>query len=297
MDALAAGDAFDRVDRIFRVDVDEVIRPELLAEIQSRVARSGEDHRLRAERLADRDGHQSDRARPCDDQALSGNQAGERVEGVHGGAGSDDQRRLFVADSVGNVHQGVDVVDRILGESAVGGEAVGAVTLVVLAVIHAVVEAGRVHAGAAALAASATEMHFHRHPIADRVFVDPGPELDHPAYILMARREVLVERQATLDECRRPARDDPDVSVTDGDGVDAHQHFGRPRLRHRLLRQPELAGVVEHPGSHRGRDDELVAAGRRFHASPHREVLEGLVIAGGPTGYRYYSLPFSRADP
>ena len=72
--------------------------------------------------------------------------------------------------------------------------------LLCVAVVHAVVEAGRVHAGAASFAASAAEMHFDRDPIADRVLVHPGAELDDGAHVFVARREVLVERQPALDQ-------------------------------------------------------------------------------------------------
>ena len=112
-------------------DIDEMIGPELPAQLQSRLARAREDHRLRAQRLGDRHGQKPDRARSGDDHALSGDQAAERVEGVHRRAGGHDQRRLLVADAVGHMHQGIDVVHGVFGEAAVGGEAVRPVALVV----------------------------------------------------------------------------------------------------------------------------------------------------------------------
>ncbi len=72
--------------------------------------------------------------------------------------------------------QGVDIVDLIFAEAAVGGEAVGAVALVDVAVIEAVVVARRVHALAAALALAATGVDLHRDALADLVFIDAGAE-------------------------------------------------------------------------------------------------------------------------
>ena len=150
-------------------------------------------------------------ARSGDDHTFPGDQAAKRVERVHRRAGGYDQRGFLVAKIVRHVNQGIDVVHGIFGKAPVGGEAVGTVALVVLAVIHAVVDTGCVHARAA-FAAPATEVDFHRDAIADLIFVDPGPELDHGAHIFVARREVLVERRPALDQGGRPARD-RDVAV------------------------------------------------------------------------------------
>ena len=126
-------------------------------------------------------------------------------------------------------------------EAAVGGEAVGAVALVDLAVVEAVVQAGRVHAHAAALALAAAGVDLHRDAVADGELVDAGPERCDRAHVLVAGRPVLVEGQAALDQRRRPVRDHVEVGGADRDRVDAHQHLGPLRHRHRLLREPQLA--------------------------------------------------------
>ncbi len=73
-----------------------MVGAELEPDLEAVVARAGEDHRLRAHRLGDRDAEQSDRAGAGHHHALAGHQPAELGEAVHGGAGGDDQRRLLV---------------------------------------------------------------------------------------------------------------------------------------------------------------------------------------------------------
>ena len=134
-------------------------------------------------RLGDADAHQADRARTDHHDALAGNDAAHHVEPVHRGAGGDDQRRLRVGHVVRDVDQRVDVVDRVFGEAAIGGEAVGAMAFRAIAVI----EARGVHAFAAARAAAAAGMHLDRDAIADLELVDRRAELHDGAHIFMAR--------------------------------------------------------------------------------------------------------------
>ena len=212
-----------------------MIGAELEADLEAVVARPGEDHRLGAHGLGYRHAEQPDRAGAGHHDAFAGHEAAELGQAVHGGAGGDDERRLFVRHRVRNGHERVDVVDLVFAEAAVGGEAVGAVALVDVAVVQAVVVAGRVHAFAAALALAAAGVDFHRHPLADPVFVDAGAERRHGAHIFVAGREVLVERQPTLDGCRRAVIDDLEIGGADRHRVDAHQHFGPLGHRHRLF--------------------------------------------------------------
>src|SRR6185369_2334921 len=104
--------------------------------------------------------------------ALAGDQAAELGQAIHGRARGDHQRRLLVRHGVGDLDQRVDVVDGILGEPAVSGEAVRAVTLVDLAIVEPIVQARRVHAHAAALALAATGVDLHRDAVADAELVD-----------------------------------------------------------------------------------------------------------------------------
>ena len=140
-----------------------------------------------AHRLGDRDAEQPDRAGAGDHDALARDQPAELGQAVHGGAGGDDQRRLLVRHVVGDRDQRVDVVDLVFAEAAVGGEAVGAVALVDVAVIEPVVVAGGVHALAAALALAAAGVDLHRDALADLVFVDAGPERRRPCPCIRGR--------------------------------------------------------------------------------------------------------------
>ena len=65
----------------------------------------------------------------------------ELGEAVHRSPRGDDQRCLLVRHLVGDGDQRVDVVDGIFGKAAVGGEAVGAMALVDVAVVQSVVVA------------------------------------------------------------------------------------------------------------------------------------------------------------
>src|SRR5262249_30489659 len=171
IDAIAAGEPAHRLDRVLLAHVDHMVGAEFAADLQAIVARAGEDHGARAERLGDGDAEQPDGAGPEYRDALAGDEAAEFGQPVHGGAGGHHQGRLLVRHAVGDGDERVDVVDLIFAEAAIGGEAVGAVALVHVAVVEAVVVARGVHALAAALALAAAGVNLHRHALADGVFV------------------------------------------------------------------------------------------------------------------------------
>src|SRR6516225_9973582 len=271
VDALAAVELAHRRDRVLAPDVDDVVGTELAADLEAVVARAGEDDRLRAERLRDGNAEEPDRAGAGDHDALARDQPAELGEPVHGGAGGDHQRRFLVRHRVGNGNQRVDVVDLIFAEAAVGGETVGAVTFIDVAVVEPIVVTGGVHALAAALALAAAGMNLDGHALADAVFVDARPERDHSAHVFVPGGEVLVVRHAAPDQRRRPVIDDLEVGRADRDRVDAHQHLGLLRHRDRLLPQRKLAGIAEHPRLHGVRDGIVRAhfySGWRVHMVP-----------------------------
>ena len=223
---------------------------------------------MRAERLRHRNAEQADRAGAGHHHALARHEPAEFGQAVHRGAGGDDQRRLLVRHRIGDRDQRVDVVDLVFAEAAVGGEAVGAVALVDVAVVEPVVVAGGVHALAAALALAAAGMDLDRHALADLVFVDAGAERRDRAHVFMAGRQVLVERHAALNRGGRAVRDDLEIGRADRDRVDAHQHLGALRHRHRLFDELQLAGIAEHPGPHRVGHGHVLGglhAGRCIH--------------------------------
>src|SRR6516162_9169846 len=85
----------------------------------------------------------------------------------------------------------------------------------------------------------------------------PGPSATTRAHIFVAGREVLVERQATLDQRRRAVVDDFQVGGTDRDRIDTQEDFSPLGRWDRLLCKLEFAWVTEDPGLHRWRDREL----------------------------------------
>ena len=236
VDALAAVEVLDGLHDIVDLpDVDDVIGAEFEPDLQPVVARAGEDDGMRPHRLGDRDTEQPDRTGTGHHHALARDQTAEFGQAVHRGAGGDDQRRFLVRHLVRDRHQRVDVVDLIFAEAAVGGEAVGAMALVDVAIVQAVVVTGGVHPLAAALALSAAGMNFHRHALADPVFVDAGAKRHDGAHIFVTGREILVERIATLNRGGRTVIDNLEIGRADRDCIDAHQHLGPLRYRYRLL--------------------------------------------------------------
>src|ERR1700737_1639166 len=117
------------------------------------------------------------------------------------------------------------MVDRILGKTAVGCKTVGAMTFLGLPVV----EAGGVHALAASLALAAAGMDFHADAFPDFELVDVRPQCGEDPHFFMAGREIFFVGQTPPDAGRRAALDYFEVSCADGNGVDAHQHFGAPR--------------------------------------------------------------------
>src|SRR5262249_49244924 len=129
-------------------------------------------------------------------------------------------------------------------KTAVGGEAVGPVTLVHVAVVEPVVVARRIHTFAAALTLTTAGVDLHCYALAYLVFVDAWSLGHHGAHVLMARRPVLVERQAALDQRGRAVGDHVEVGGADRYGVDAHQHFGFLRHWHRLVDELQLPRIA-----------------------------------------------------
>ena len=289
VDTLAAVEPAHRRDCVFPSDVDDVVGTELAADLEPVVARTGEDDGMRAERPCDRDAEEADRAGAGDHHAFACDQPAELGEPVHRGAGGDHQGRLLVRHRVGNRNQRIDVVDLIFAEAAVGGEAVGAVTFVDVAVVEAVVVTGGVHALAAALALAAAGMNLDGHALADPVFVDARAERDHRAHIFVSGSEVLVVRHAAKDQRRRPVIDDLEIGRADRDRVDAHQHLGLLRHRYRLVPEQQLAGIAEHPCLH-GVGDGIIRArlysGWRVHLVPFDACSRASTAARARNGGR-----------
>jgi hypothetical protein len=93
---------------------------------------------------------------------------------------------LLEGEVLGEPVEGVDVVHRELGEAAVAGEALGAVALGEVAVV----EARRVPALDAVLAAVAALVHLDGHAIADPELVDTGPQRGHGPGIFVTHHEL-----------------------------------------------------------------------------------------------------------
>jgi hypothetical protein len=127
------------------------------------------------------------------------------------------------------------MLDCIFGEAAIRGEAVRPMALVHIAVVFPVIMAGCIHAFTAALALAAAGVDLHRNPLARAVLVNAGAAGHHRTHVLVARREILVERVTSANHRRRPMVNNLQVGRADRDGVDAHQNLGSVGDRNRLL--------------------------------------------------------------
>src|SRR6516164_7120601 len=130
-------------------------------------------------------------------------------------------------------------------------------------------------------------MNFDGDTLTDLVFIDTWPERYDRAHVFMARREVLVERQAALNRRRRPVIDDFEIGGADRHRIDAHQHFRLLRYWDRLGRDVKLTRLPEHPSPLRIRDRKFVVicfnAGGCVHVPPpkimtDRSIRDGLLI-------------------
>src|SRR6516225_1055626 len=269
LDTLAAGDPLDSFDRVFLVDIDDRVGAEPFADREPALARAGQDHRLRTQRLGDAYPHQTDRSRSGNDDPFAGDNAAHYVEPVHCRAGGDDEGRLLVGHVVGNADHRVDVVQGVFGEAAIGAEAIGAMAFAAVAVI----EARGIHAFAAALALPAPGMDLDGDAVADLEFVDSGAEPHDRAHIFVPRRKAPIERELAIHQRRDAMFEDLDVGRAYRDRIDPDQHFGGARLRHRFLHRDQLFRVTQHPGLHCFGDPVFVGAVLRHAKAPARVLF------------------------
>ena len=158
----------------------------------------------------------------------------------------------------------VDVVHGVFGEAAICREAVGAMPLCHVAIV----EAGRVHALPAALAAAAPGMDLDGDAIADPKLVHRRPQLDDRPHIFVADRKVLVEGRTTLDHGGNAVAQNLEIGRADRHGVDSHQHLGCRRLRYRLVDEQYLVRSAQYPSLHPVRDTDFVGQKvLRWHCS------------------------------
>ena len=215
------------------------------------------DHRLRAQRLGDRHAEQPDRPRSGHDDAFACDKAAEFRQPIHRRTGGDDQGRLLVRHLVGDADQRVDAVDGVFRKAAVSRKAVGAMSLVDIAVIQTVVVTGGIHSLAAALALSASRMDFDGDAFADLVFVDAGPERRDGPHIFVARREILVVGQTALDHRRRTVMMISRSVAQIATASMRTRTSARLGHRHGFRRQHQLTGIAQHPGAHRFRHGKI----------------------------------------
>jgi len=110
----------------------------------------------------------------------------------------------------------------------------------------AIVEARRVPALDAILAALAALVHLDGDAVAHRELVHVGTERRHRPRVLVAHDELAIGLAC------EPAVQDLHVGAADGRDVDLEQHFARPRLGHGPLLHAHVVGSVkDHRFHHR----------------------------------------------
>src|SRR5882672_9707249 len=186
--ALAARVLGDARAEILAPHVDDVVGAELPADLEALVARAAQDHALGAHGLAELHGHEPDGPRPEDEHGLPRHVAAHEVDGPQRRGGRGDHAGLLEGERVRQPVQRVDVVDRVLREAAVAREPLGAMTLGEIAVV----QAGRVPALDAVLAALAALVHLDGHAIAHAELVHARPEDGHRACVLVAHDELAL---------------------------------------------------------------------------------------------------------
>ena len=149
------------------------------------------------------------------------------------------------------------MVDLIFAEAAIRGETVGAMALVHIPIVFAVVMAGCVHAFPTALALAAAGVDFDGYPLADLILVDTRAKRHDGSHVFMTGREALIVWSATFDLCRRTMVDDLQVGCANRDRVNAHQHLGALGNRYRFVLKRDFPKIAKHPSFH-GFGDRVV---------------------------------------
>src|SRR5436309_8959949 len=213
----------------FIADVDREVGAQALPDREPRLAGAGEDDARGAEGLAELDGDEPDRARALHEDRLARHITAHQVDGPEGRSRRRHHAGLLEGEVLGQPIEGVDVVDGVLGEAAVAGEALRAVALRHVAIV----QAGRVPALDAVLAALAALVDLHRHAVAHPELVDAGPQGRDSARVLVAHHELpgglALERAVQHLHVRAADRRDLDLQqrltqprLGPGPGLDAH---------------------------------------------------------------------------
>ena len=218
-----------------------MVGPELRADREPRVARARQDDPGGAERLAELDRDEPDRARALHEHRLAGDVAAHQVDRPERRGGRRDHAGLLEGKIRRQPVEGGDVVHRELGEPAVAGEALGAVALGDVAVV----EAGRVPALDAVLAAVAALVHLDGNAVTDPELVDAGPEGGDRPGVLVAHHELA--GRLTLE---RPVQH-LHVRAADRGDLDLQEHFARAGLGAGPGLDAQVVGAVENRGFHR----------------------------------------------
>src|SRR6266436_5911508 len=251
--AFAARDLAHARPQLFPPHVDHDVGAEPTADLETLVTRAAQNHPLGAQGLAELHRHETDGSRPEDQHGLAGDVAAHEVEGPEGRGGRRDHAGLLEGEVVGQAVQRVDVVDGILGEAAVAREPLGAVALRHVAVV----QAGRVPALDAVLAALTALVHLDGHTVAHAELVDARTERRHRARILVAHDEPAfgLAQELSVEHLH--------VGATDRRDLDLQQRLARPRLGHGPGLHPHVVGAMENDRLHGGWNRHQLVSFRR----------------------------------
>jgi hypothetical protein len=102
--------------------LDREVRAMLFADFQARIPGTAENDPFRTERLAELHRDETNRPRPEDQHRLAGNVTAHEIDGPEGRSCSGHHAGLLKRQVVGQSIKCVDMIDGVLGETAVAGE-------------------------------------------------------------------------------------------------------------------------------------------------------------------------------
>ncbi|MPL59882.1 hypothetical protein SDC9_05438 [bioreactor metagenome] len=180
--AVASGLPLYRRDGIFLVQIDHHIGAQFFPEVQPLVPGAGENNLARPQGLGALNGHEPDGSGAYYGHRVAGHETAGMLDTEESGARGGDDRCLVEGNIVGNLADGIHVIHRVLGETAIGSEAVSPMSLGQIAVI----EAGGILAVDAIATTPAALVHLDGHPVSQDELVHRLAQFDDSTRVLVA---------------------------------------------------------------------------------------------------------------
>ena len=238
------------LDYVFVAHVNDMVSAKLLANFKTVITCPSQNNGLRPHGFGNRSAHQTNGPRARYNDAFAGDKTAKFSQSVHRSASSNHQRCLFVRHRVSYMNKRVDVVNSVFCKATICSKAVCTMTFVNVAVVFAIVVAGRVHPCAAALTLTTARMNFYGHAFTNLIVIHTGAQGHNSAHVLVSRRKVLVEGIAAVNLSRRTMINDFQVSSTNGNCINPNENFRLFRHRHIFFFERYFARASKDPSIH-----------------------------------------------